>query len=279
MNFISFNGKIVPAAQPILTADNKGYRYGDGLFETMKVCKGQLLLSTYHFQRLFDGLSLLKIKLPALVTPEKLLAGITGLCQKNKCAELARVRLSVYRGTGGLYEENNDAGYIIECWPLDTAANQLNVNGLVTGIFPGGRKSADSFSHLKSAGFLLYSMAAQYAREHRLNDCIVLNTAGNIADSSIANVFAIKGDKLFTPALSEGCVAGTMRLYLLNSIRQAGMQVEETTVSPLLLAEADEIFLTNAVKGIRWIKELGGKTYTCDKTVHIYNRFVKTIFT
>lgn len=269
----------MPESDPVLTASNKGYRYGDGLFETMKVVNGKLLLQSYHFERLFSGLLQIKAVMPAFFKPEKLLDEILSLCQKNKCTELARIRLSVYRGTGGIYEENNDAGYIIECWPLDAAANEINVNGLVTGIFPGGRKSADEFSSLKSSSALIYTMAAKYAREHRFNDCLVLNTAGNIADSTIANVFAIKGDSVFTPALSEGCIAGTMRQYLINSLGLAGMQVEEIIVSTSFLADADEIFLTNAVKGIRWVKELEGKIYSCEKTVHIYNRFIKTIFT
>lgn len=279
MNFICFNGKFIPDSEPVLTAANKGYRYGDGLFETMKVLQGKILLASNHFERLFSGLAVLKIKLPLLINPEKLQTEALSLCKKNKCDALARVRLSVFRGTGGIYEENSDAGYIIECTPLDETVNRLNENGLVTGIFTDGRKSPDSFSNLKSSSFLLYTMAAQYARENRWNDCFILNTSGCMADSTVANLFIIKNNKLITPSLSEGCVAGVMRQHLISTLHEAGMAVEETAVDPSILDEADEVFLTNAIKGIRWVRESGNRTYTCEKTVHIYNRFVKTIFT
>lgn len=278
MNFISFSGKIMPGHEPVLPASNKSYRYGDGLFETMKVLKGKILLEQLHFSRLFSGLALLKMNMPVLATHERLAGEISGLCRKNNCEDLARIRLSVFRGGEGLYDDNLTAGYIIECRPLDEAVNRINDNGLVIDLFPDGRKSCDAFSSLKSASFQLYSMAAIYARENHLNDCLVLNTAGNIADSAIANIFLFKNKQLITPALSEGCVDGVMRKHIITSIRAAGGEVTETIVTPDDLQEADEIFLTNAIKGVRWVQQCGSKKYTNTETLEIFQRHVKTIF-
>lgn len=278
MHFIIFNGKVIPADEPALVVANKSYRYGDGLFETMKIFRGAILFEKLHFDRLEKGVAAVKIKLPVLLRREKLADEIKTICKKNKCEELARVRLSVFRGNGGLYDENNDAGYVIECWPLEQTMNELNENGLVTGIFPDGRKSQDNFANLKSSSFLVYSMAAQYARENKLNDCFVLNTKGNIADSTIANVFIIKNGGIVTPALSEGCVAGVMRHYLIQSLLSNGWLVEEKVVSPDDLLQADELFLTNAIRGIRWVRVFGESTYGCEKTVEIYKQFIQTIF-
>jgi branched-chain amino acid aminotransferase len=278
MNGICFNGKMVSGKEPILMASNRGYRYGDGLFETMKVVNGNIALNQFHFERLFSGLSLLKFEIPRLFTAEKLQQEIILLCKKNGCENLARVRLSAFRGNGGLYDEDKTLQYIIECWPLNESVTRLNDNGLVIDIFPDARKSCDKFSTIKSANFLPYSMAAQYARENKLNDALVLNTTGNIADSTIANIFIIKDDVVITPGLEEGCVSGVMRRHLLEQFRVSGISFQESKLGVSDLTTAEEIFLTNAINGIRWVRQFGDRMYTNVKTVEIYNRFIKTIF-
>ena len=278
MNYTCVNGKIVPAGQPILMADNRSYRYGDGLFETLKVWHKQICLSDYHFDRFFAGLRLLRMETPPHLDSVKLTERILLLCEKNQCGLLARVRLSASRGNGGLYEEKPGFLYIIECWPVTEAVNQLNTNGLVIDIFPDARKSSDAFSQLKSANFLPYAMAAQYAREHKLNDCLVLNHHDRIADATIANLFLVKDNILITPPLSEGAVGGVMRKYLLDQCHSTGYPAIEQPVAPEDIAAADEIFLTNAINGIRWVKQFGEKLYSNRQTVEIYNRFIKTIW-
>ena len=276
MNSICFNGRIVRGNEPHLLVSNRGYRYGDGLFETMKVVKGIILSEVYHFERLFGGLSLLKFTVPKLFTTEKLAEDILHLCKKNECENLARVRLSVFRGNGGLYDEDRTPGYIIECWPLNVSVNRLNENGLVIDIFPDAQKSCDKFSNLKSANFLPYSMAAQYARENKLNDSLILNTSNRIADSTVANVFIEKDGIIITPALKEGCVNGVMRRSLVEKLRAMSYELREAELTINDLQTADEVFLTNAINGIRWVRQFRDKIYTNEKTVDIYNRFITT---
>lgn len=277
MNHICVNGKILPADEPALLVSNRGYRYGDGLFETMKVVNRQLLLEGYHFERLFSGLSLMKFDVPGLFTKEKISQEILQLCKKNSSEKLGRVRLSVFRGNGGLYDEDKTLQYVIESWPLNESANKLNENGLVIDIFPDAEKSCDKFSNLKSANFLPYSMAAQYAKENKLNDCLVLNNSGGIADSTIANLFIIKDGLILTPALEEGCINGVMRRHLLIELRATGAAINETVITTGDIKNADEVFLTNAINGIRWVRHFRDKVYTNVKTVEIYNRFIRTI--
>ena len=277
MNSICFNGKILAAEEPVLLVSNRGYRYGDGLFETMKIVKGVITLEQFHFERLFAGLSLLKLVSPKLLTKEKLQQEILSLCKKNNCDKLARVRLSFFRGNGGLYDEDKTAQYIIECWLLNESVNKLNENGLVIGVYPDVRKSCDKFSNLKSANFLSYSMAAQYAEENKLNDCIVLNTADNIADSTIANVFIIKNGIVFTPPLTEGCVNGVMRRHVIEGLKVSGIGYKEEALTVNDLMTADEVFLTNAIKGISWVKQFNDNVYSNEKTVEIYTSIIKTI--
>ena len=277
MNNISLNGKIQPGDQPALLVSNRGYRYGDGLFETMKVVNERIQLEQFHFERLFAGLSLLRFEIPKLFTTGNLTGEILSLCKKNGCSAEARVRLSVSRGDGGLYDEDKTLQYVIECWPLDGSVNKLNENGLVVGICEDVKKTCDDFSNLKSANFLPYNMAALYAKKNKLNDCLVLNSSGYIADSTIANVFMIRDGDIITPALQEGCINGVMRRYLMEKLRLTEYTFREETIPVSKLETADEVFLTNAINGIRWVKQVGNKVYTNQKTVEIYNRFVKTI--
>lgn len=277
MNYVNINGKIQAADEPVFLASNRGYRYGDGLFETMKLSQGNILLGAYHFDRLFSGLSLLQYEVPKLFTKEKLKKEITLICEKNNYFKLTRVRLSVFRGNGGLHDEDKSLQYMIECWPLPESVNKLNENGLVIDIYKEIRKATGVFSNIKSANFLPYTMAALFAKENKLNDCLVINTSGNVADSTIANVFIIKQDTMITPALTEGCINGVMRRFLIEKMKEAGYKVEEATISEADLLAANEIFLTNAVNGIRWVKQFRQKTFTNQKTTEIYNHFLKTI--
>jgi branched-chain amino acid aminotransferase len=271
---ICLNGKLVPADQPVLMADNRSYRYGDGLFETIKVWKRNIQLEKFHFERLFAGLEQLKFRLPALLTIENLKQQIFSLCEKNNCTALARVRLSVFRGNGGIYDEPGDLQYLVECWPVNESVNQLNDNGLVVDIYPEARKSCDKFSHLKSANYLPYVMAAIYAKENKLDDCLVLNAYDRIADSTIANVFLIKDKEIFTPPLSEGCVNGVMRRYLTEQY-----EIRETMLTIDDMLSADELFLTNAMYGIRWIKQFRNKTYKNVRVLELHQALRTTLWT
>lgn len=265
------------ADAPLLPASNRGYRYGDGLFETMKIVNGQIAFKGDHFERLFSGLELLKFSIPSLFTKEKLEVQVLDLCRRNNCEELARVRLSVSRGNGGLYDENGALQWIIESFPLSKTIQTFNENGLVIGIYPEAPKSMDRFSNLKSANFLIYSMAAIYAKENKLNDCLVLNTEGKLADSTIANVFIIKGDRILTTGLDQGCIAGVFRKNLLSWLGQNGYSVEESALTVADLGNADEVFLTNAIRGIQWVGDFRDKKYGNVSTRKIYEGFRATI--
>lgn len=275
--FISFNGKITPADQPVLLASNRGYRYGDGLFETMKLAQGKILLEELHFQRLIKGLELLKFERPKLFSTTKLAAEVMQLAEKNQVRELGRVRLSVFRGNGGLYDADRALQYLIECWPLPDSFNRMNENGLEIGIYPDAPKEISLFSGLKSANFLPYTMASIYAKENKLNDCLLLNQEGNIADSTIANLFICKEGQFITPGPEQGAVDGVMRNYLVREMRAAGYAVAEGPVSISALEAANEVFLSNAIHGVKWVRRFRDCIYTNKYASEIYSRIIQTI--
>jgi branched-chain amino acid aminotransferase len=258
--YFNYNGRFFADDENVLSKDDRSYRYGDGLFETMKLINGNISLGDHHFERLFSGLDILKFHIPVLFTKHKIEVEIKELCKKNECERSARIRLSVSRGNGGLYDCDNKFSYLIECWPLEQ--KELNENGLIIDIFPDAKKSIDVFSNLKSANYLPYVMGAIWAKENKLNEALILNQHDRICDSTIANVFWAKDNKVFTPPLSEGCVAGIMRKKILElATLNPDYMLHETVLSQEILLQADEVFLTNAIAGIRWVKECGNKVY------------------
>lgn len=275
--FINYNGKIFNDGDSVLPAANRSYRYGDGLFETMKLVNGEIILADLHFERLMGSLQILKIELPKLITTDRLKKEISELCEKNDCFNKARIRLSVSRGNGGLYDDDHKFQYMIECWPLEESSYGLNENGLFIDIYPDARKSIDLFSNLKSANYLTYVMAAIWAKENKLNDALVLNTHERICDATIANIFWAKDETVFTTPLSEGSVAGVMRNYVCGKIPQLGLKVKEGLLTMDELLQADEVFLTNAISGIRWVKQFRNKIYFNSVIRKIYNELIKTL--
>ncbi len=257
--FCNLNGNIINEKNATITVNNRSFRYGDGCFETIKIVDGKIILANYHTERLFNSLQILQFELPSFFTPNFILNAILELAKKNQHEKSARIRLTIFRGNGGLYDaENHFPNYLIQSWPLNTENNKLNENGLIVGIFEGGFKAADTFANIKSNNYLLYSQAALYAKQQHWNDALILNHRGTIADATIANIFLIKENTIITPPLADGCVAGTVRRYLLESLPTLGFIVKENSITKTDLCRADAVFLTNAIYNIRWVAEIEG---------------------
>lgn len=260
--FLSLDGKMVQSGRPLILPDNRSFRYGDGFFETMRMERGKIRLQQFHMERLFASLALLGFHPPAYFTPVYLLDRIGELAQKNQHLGLTRIRVTIYRGEGGLYDTGNHfPHHLIQTWNLDPVVDQLNENGFEMGVFPDAKKVCDVFSHVKSNNFLAYAMAAIWVKQQQLNEAVLLNPYGGVADATIANIFIVKNGSVKTPALTEGPVGGVMRRYLLQKLQDENIPVEETRLTPEDLYQASEIFLSNAIYGIRWVKQFEGNQY------------------
>ncbi|MGC4037064.1 MAG: aminotransferase class IV [Chitinophagaceae bacterium] len=278
-DFICINGTIIPANQPVLMTDNRSFRYGDGLFETMKMINGKIILEELHFDRLLKSLKFLKYDLPVSFTIASIRESVQVLAEKNNVSDFCRIRLTISRGNGNLHSSALlKPEYLIECSVPDVLVNRFNEKGLSVSIYKEARKTCDIISTIKSANFLPYVLGALYAKENNIDDSILLNVNAGIADATIANIFLIKDGVVYTPALTEGCINGVMRRYLLEQFAVAGITYREGTVLEQDLLQADEVFLTNAVTGIRWVKNCAGKEYSSVVTERLYNDFIKTIF-
>lgn len=273
---IYLNDKFINEKNGNVPVDNRSFRYGDGFFETIKYLNKRIPLWDFHADRIQRTLNQLHYEVQPFFTADFIRQHIETLVEKNQHQKCARVRVTIYRGEGGIYDVINHRPHLlIQSWPLNPQNNLLNENGLVLGIYPDGFKAADAFANLKTNNYLLYAMAALYTKAAHWNDAVVLNHKGAITDTTIANLWIVKDGVIKTPSLAEGGVGGTMRAFLLEQLSLKGFQVEQGTISPAELAAADEVFLTNAIYGIKWVGSLGDTTYSNSMVREIFSKIVQ----
>lgn len=278
-DYLNFNGKVFSGNKLLISPNNRSFRYGDGCFETLKMLNGKIILESYHFERLFTSLQLLQFNKASYFISDVFKEEITELAKKNRHKKAARIRITISRGDGGLYDtDDNNPNYLIQTWDLNSASNKLNTNGLVMDIYSKAKKVCDDFSHIKTNNFLCYAMGALWAKENKLNDAVLLNPYNKIADTTIANLFMVKDGVIKTPALADGCIAGVTRKYLLKCMREEGIPVEETSISIDDLLQASEVFLTNSIFGIKWVKAIGKSNYTNQLATVLHKKFMAPLF-
>lgn len=277
-NLICFNGSFIDASIPVITALNRGLKYGDGFFETIRVMNNKIVLKEFHFKRLFESIKKLKFSCPVFFTPAYLEDTILQLVNQNKLIHNARVRINIFRGDGSLYQyDNNSLNFIIEAEEIHTKQYFWNKEGLLVDFFIDARKVCDQFSHIKSNNFLPYTMAAIWAKENNINDAIILNQYNNIAETTVANIWIVNNGIVKTPPLSQGCIDGVMRKYLIQKIKEEGLPFLEAEISIDDIKQAQEIFLTNIIKGMQWVKYCNNIAYTNSASQLIFANYIKPL--
>ncbi len=268
------------AEEKIFSTDNRAFRYGDAIFESMHANGRRVQFFEAHFQRLLHGLAQLKMLPPFSFCKEQIHNRIEKLLHRNRLFNGARVRLTVFRVSEGLYcPQRDDVSILIEAEKLENSTYVLNEEGYKIDIFNEIHKEINCFSSVKSANALLFVMAGIYKRQNKLDDCIILNRNGNIIESIGSNLFFIENNNIYTPATTEGCLPGIMRQQIIKIARSCGYCVEEiTNLRPLQLLEAEEVFLTNAVCGIRWVLAFNNKRFFCKTSKSLVNELNSIAF-
>lgn len=260
--YILHNDEFFTINHPVLTSGNRSFRYGDGLFETIRMSNGKLRFPELHADRLHAGMKALKMEGSSLLDEYFLKQKTAELCKKNKLKDNVRFRLSVYRNGDGLYTPNsNKCGYLLEASPLSESNYELNKKGLIIDVFDEITKAVNPLSNYKTSSALVYVMAGLYKKQHNLDEAMILNQNGFLCESISSNVFVVYDKQIYTPALSEGCISGVMRKVVMGLAKANGISIIEAQLSPEVLKEAEEVFITNALGGIRWVMGYGRKRY------------------
>jgi branched-chain amino acid aminotransferase len=253
--YICFNGEFKRSTEPSLFTNNRAFRFGDAVFENIHAYATEPQFLNYHLERLLDGMRILLMEIPAFFTAENFQNLITQLLNRNRIFGGALIRLTVFRDGGESYAPvDNRVSFILESQKLERNFYELNEKGLVIDLCTDLSKPAIPLSSVKNSSALLFVLASLYNRKRNLDDSILLNEDGRIAESVNSNVFLVSGSSIFTPGLNQWCLPGVMRRVIITIGFESGYKVnDQCSLTPAALDDADEIFLTNVTEGIRWV--------------------------
>lgn len=261
--FVNNNGTVIENNGPTIEAGNRGHLYGDGLFESIRIYNGKPINVDAHIARLLEGMSILKMRVPSFYTTEFFTEKITELAEKSEVTAGGRARLSIDRTSGGTYmPESNETNFFIEIYGLEHNDFKLNEKGLELDIYMRMKKEKNIFSNFKTKNGLLYVMAAIEAKEKNLDDILLMNSDGKLIETTSSNIFMVSNGILYTPSLDEGCVGGTMRMRIINLALDNNIRIYESPITTQNLFLADELFITNAISGVKWVGGFRTKRFT-----------------
>lgn len=271
---INFNGGLRPDDEVKLSTSNRGFRFADAVFETIKYARGKIFFWEDHYFRLMSDMRILRMNIPIEWSPEFLEEEITKTIEANALNNgAARVRLTVFRNGGGGYTpETKDVSYLVECYPILDEEYILPQAGKNMQLFQDHAKPTGLLSNLKSANAQVYTLAGIFAQENGFDDCFLINEHKHLVEAISSNIWLVIGKTIKTPALSQGCVKGVLRTNLIKWLPKWGYEVEETEITPFELQRADEVWLSNTIRGLEWVGQYRKKTYKNDEAAAVLRR-------
>ncbi|WP_306353865.1 aminotransferase class IV [Flavobacterium sp. '19STA2R22 D10 B1'] len=260
---INFNGNIIPLQDSSLFT-NRAFLYGDAVFETVKVLDGKILFFEDHYFRLMSSMRIIRMEIPMNFTMEYLEEQVLNLAKEmSGMIDSSRARISVYRKEGGYYlPTDNNVEFSITISPLDKKMYEIEQPTYEVDLYKDFYVSKQLLSTIKSTNKIINVTGSIFAHENGLDNCLLVNDDKNVIEALQGNLFMLLGNKLITPPVSEGCLNGVMRKQILALAKKIEtIEVVEEPISPFDLQKADELFITNVIKGIQPITKYRKKEY------------------
>ena len=257
---LNYNGNLVAFDDVKITPNNRAFKYGDSVFETIKVVHGKLVFWEEHYFRLMASMRMLRMKIPMNFTLEFLEEQLLKTVSVNENNKNTRARLSVTRKDGGFYTPNtNEIDYLIESQEIE----YLTKSSYKVDLFKDFYMYSGHLSTVKTNNKLIHTLASIYAKENDLDNCFLLNERKGVVEATNASLFLVKGTVIKTPPLTEGCLKGIAREKVISVITSSNdYTIEETIISPFEIQKADEVFITNSVMGIQPITNYRKKEFS-----------------
>ena len=262
---VNFNGNIQESSS-ILIENNRGFLFGDSIFETIKVLDNKVLFLEDHYFRLMASMRICRMEIPMNFTMEYFESQILNLVQSLKTANSYRVRFSVYRDTEGFYlPKSRNLQFIVTASPLNSNLYVFGKENYEVELYKDFYITKQLLSTLKTNNKMLQIIGSIFADENGYDNCLVLNDEKNVVEALQSNLFMKTDNVIVTPPVSDGCLNGIMRKKVLEILKRTeGIEVKEISISPFDLQKADELFLTNVIFGIQPITKYRKKVYTTD---------------
>lgn len=259
---VNSNAIIVCQDTSLLT-QNRAFLYGDAVFETVKIINSKILFLEDHYFRLMSSMRVVRMEIPMNFTMEYFEQQIIELAKAKNLVISARARITVYRNDGGYYlPQNNSVSFLINVESLENTLYYINKSEYVVDLYTDFYVPKQLISSIKTTNKIINITASIFANENDLDNCLLLNNNKNVIEALQGNIFMLKGNVLITPPVSEGCLNGVMRKQILALARKIeNLEVIERIISPFDLQKADELFITNVIKGIQPITRYRKKEF------------------
>lgn len=264
VNYVIYNGNVISDKSIFIAPFNRAFKYGDGLFESIRYAYGKVQILECHISRAKGGMLALGMKAPERFSEIYICSLIESLLLKNKIINDARIRMQIFRNGGGMYRpEDNSVSFVIQSELIIESGYKLNEHGLVVDAFYDIKKDFSPISQYKTTSSVGNILASIYMSKINLDECFLFNSEGKAVQAVSSNIFMVKNGEIYTPPVSDGCVKGVMRSRVISLCSQK-IKLNEKSLSESDLLTADEIFITNAIKGIRWVGKFRDKKYSND---------------
>lgn len=270
---INYNGSLV-ADSNISIHENRGFLFGDSVFETLRVLGGKVLFLEDHYFRLMASLRIVRMEIPMHFTMEYMEEQVLSLISVLENTPAHRARISFFRKNGGFYlSTDNNVEFIITAYPLEEALYSIKEGDYEVDLFRDYYVSKQLLSTLKTTNKMVQITGSIFAHENGLQNCLLLNDEKNVVEALQGNLFMLMGNKLSTPPVSDGCLNGIMRKQVLELAKKIeGIEVAEASISPFDLQKADELFITNVIQGVIPVTKYRKKEYGSNLAADLVKR-------
>jgi branched-chain amino acid aminotransferase len=222
-----------------------------------------------------------RMEIPMNFTMEYLEEQILSLVAKNQVVHSSRARITVYRNDGGYYlPQNNMVSFIIHSLALENTFYSIEKKYYEVDLYKDFYITKQLLSSIKTTNKIINITGSIFAHENGLDNCLLLNDSKNVVEALQGNIFMLQGNKLTTPPVSEGCLNGVMRKQILSLAKKIkNLEVVEEVISPFDLQKADELFITNVIKGIQPITQYRKKEFSTNISVELLEKLNEMIST
>jgi branched-subunit amino acid aminotransferase/4-amino-4-deoxychorismate lyase len=258
--FLLYNGRIIPEEELSLPVSNRAFQYSDGFFETIIFANGKPRFWTDHVARMQEACAILRLEFPEEFLAKDFLKQVFELGKINECGSIVRVKLKVWRAGQGLYTpQTNHVDWLV----TTQSFVQPPLIPLKVGICQTIATVASPFSGFKGINAPVYVLASLEKQDRSLDDLLLLDTQGNLAEGTYANLFWVKNQTIYTPSLLTGCLNGVMRRNIIRWAVKNNWQIQEGFYLPAELRNAEVVFTGN-VTGLRPIRLLEDEELALD---------------
>ncbi len=268
---VNQNGSIIKLYEIKLDHENRAFKYGDGIFDTLKFENGSIHYLEDHYFRLMSSMRMLRMKIPMDFTLDFYEKQIKLTLMANDLNEAGRIRVNVFRKAGGLYTPNtNEVNYMIEVGSL----NHDNDQEVEIELFKDFPLASGLLSTIKTNNRIINVLGSIFAKENNYQNCILINEKKELVEALNSNVFLIRGNDILTPSLASGCINGIIRKKIIERLKKHDtFKISEVSISPFDLLKVDEVFLTNSINEIQVVHKYRKKVYKQEKTAEIKRLF------